>query len=453
MINSRTEPLPGAAAFLLAILLVGCGREHDVSIQSPRPLPGSGSGYAGSFPRFPHDASAKTLRDLMVFYTPDDISSNTSWQLIGFPDSGIFLLHKAFPKLKVTMQTVPENRYLGEIPNRNIETDPIAAGVWRDLAGKAEFNDWMELGNHGYFHSPDGDPDPDHHEFNGAVNAAAFDSAFCYGTFARARNTYSAIGLENGKISVMRFPGFHHTAMALRALADNGFLAYFSDSRTGMESYVSLPGNREILSIPGFMLADYYDPPDLVAGIVDGTIRMENIKASAAYRKALQRIRVAMDDLVQGGGVINLFDHWWEHSLHRINGVPYRFELVLDAITDFDRVYRDRVWWGFGSELARWSHFKRNVQVRLQADAGGIGLDFTQPAEWRLPWAMEMGYTVTREGQADFPPVAGIAYTTESEGLPVVHEVAANGYWTAGNRLHFNFPFAGSTKVRIDFTE
>lgn len=452
MIKFGTESVVGTAAVLLAMLWIGCGWEHVDSIHAPPPL--QGPGYAGSFPRFPHNASERTLRDIVVFYTPDDISSNTDWKLIGYPDSGMFLLHNAFPKLKVTMQTVPENRYLGEIPNRNIESDPIAAGIWRDLADKAEFAGWLELGNHGYFHSPDGDHDLDRHEFNGADNAAAFDSAFCFGTFARARNTYSAIGLANDKISVMRFPGFHHTAMALRALAANGFLAYFSDARTGMETYVTLPGNREILSIPtSLMLAEYYDPPDLVAGITDGTIRKAEMKESAAYRNALLRIRRAMDALVHGGGVINLFDHWWEHSLHRLNGVPYRFELLLDAVTDLDRAYRDRVWWGFGSELARWSHFKRHAQVHLESDDGGLGLGFTQPADWRPAWAMEMAYTVTRAGQADFPAIARISYTLDSEGASGIHELGAKEYWTAGNRLNFNFPFAGATKVRIDFAQ
>jgi hypothetical protein len=436
--------------FLLS-MLISCESEP----LSTQPLLNSGAAgkteYSGSFPRFPHDTQARTLRDVMVFYSPDDIFSNITWQTIGYPDNGFFMIHNAFPKLKVTMQAVPENRYLGEIPNRNIENDPVAGQIWRDLFDKPEFRSWLEFGNHGYFHSPEGDANLDHHEFDGSVNAEAHDSAFCYRTFARARHSYAAVGLDNDRISVMRFPGYKNTPMALQALADNGFLAYFDFIRSGQERYVDLGKGKELLAIPTIHLFDLCDTLELGKGILNGEIDSANLKDSQAYQAALSGALLITDYLVLGGGVINLFDHWWEHSFHQLNGIRYRFELFKDILAGLDRKHGKRVWWGFGSELARWSHLKRNTPVTVERDELGLTVSFGQPAAWKSAWALDAGYTLTRNGAPDFPEPAAIGYTLESEGYATVHSLGKGDYWVAENRLYFDFPYSGATKVRITF--
>ncbi|GEM_PF-1861652 len=440
---------------ILSILfpLTACDITQLITPAHSTRIAGPNRDYTGAYPRFPHNVSARRERDVMLFHSPDDISATISWKALGYPDSGIFLLHKAFPELKTTLQIVPENRYLGNIPNRNIENDPLAAQVWRDLVSKPEFASWIEFGNHGYFHSPEGDPNLDHHEFNAADNPAANDSAFCYRTFARARKSYAAIGLDNKRITVMRFPGFKFTPMALQALTDNGFLAYMSALPLGQEGFEKIAGGREILNIPSMLVSLYMDSPELLAGLDQGRIGPANLRASPAYAKALQSLLGTADKLVQAGGIINICDHWWEHSLERRNGVVYRFELLSDLVKGVEAKYGDRIWFGFTSELARWDHMKKNGHVELENDTQGVDLDFSQPTKWDSAWAMDLSYTLTREGRPDFPAIRDIKYKCESCAAGTERTLNPANYWVAGNKLFFNFPFPGSTRVRIDFTE
>jgi hypothetical protein len=450
--GSRVARACRAAAYLyLLASLVSC-EDGLQPVQSELHVrTGPITDFYGSFPRFPHDTEAKTLRDVMVFYSPDDIYSNITWKYIGYPDSGLFMIHNAYPKLKYTIQTVAENRYLGEIPNRNIENDPVAAQIWRDLFAKPEFRSWLEFGNHGYFHSPPGDPNLDHHEFNGSVNPAAFDSAFCYGTFAKARNTYAALGLDNDRIIVMRFPGSAHTPMALQALADMGFLGYFESVRTGREKYLELGGGREILVIPTVQLCDIFDTQKLIQEIQDGVVGPSDLETSGTYLAALGRGMATLDSLVSGGGVIDLFDHWWEHSGTELRGVHYRYQFFKDILGGLDRKYGKRVWWGFGSELALWSHIKRNAPVSIASDPHGVTVSFGKPVVWKPGWSMTAGYTLATNDSSPFPVPSVVSYALESEGYAQRHVLEPTGYWVEGERLHFDFPYSGALKVRVSF--
>jgi hypothetical protein len=456
--KATRSPAPGiaraawaAAGLCLMASLVSCDDALQAVPSQVHVRTGSLSDFSGSFPRFPQDTEAKTLRDVMVFYSPDDIFSNITWKFIGYPDSGFFMIHNAFPKLKCTIQTVAENRYLGDIPNRNIENDPVAAQIWRDLFTKPEFRSWLEFGNHGYFHSPDGDPNLDHHEFNGNVNPAAFDSGFCYGTFAKARKTYAALGLDNDRIFVMRFPGYAHTPMALRALPDMGFLAYFEYSRTGREKYLDVGGGREILAIPTVQLVDIFDTQKLVQEIQDGFVGPFDLGASRTYQSALAGGLAALDSLARDGGVINLFDHWWEHSRTEIKGVHYRYRFFKDILEGLDRKYGKRVWWAFGSDLALWSHLKRNAPVSLESDRHGATVSFGKPLVWKPGWSVSAGYTLATNDSSAFPAPWSIRYSLESEGYAKAHFLGANEYWVEGDRLHFAFPYSGALKVRVSF--
>jgi hypothetical protein len=230
------------------------------------------------------------VRDVLIFYSPDDIFSNITWNYIGYPDDGLFLLHRAFPQLKCTIQTVAENRYLGGIPNRNIEADPVAREVWTSL-------------------------------------------------FSRE------------------------------------------------------------------------------------------------------------------GGIVDLFDHWWEHSQPRAGGVRYRFELLKELLSRLEAEYGSRIWWGFGSEMARWSELTRTVPVSIRQVHSDPEISFGAPRKWKTAWAMGVAYTIAYSGPGHLSAVRRMYYTLDSEGHAAEHPLEAVDYWIEGDALRFAFPFSDPAKVLVDFAE
>ena len=133
------------------------------------------------------------------------------------------------PLLRVTLMSCPANRYLGA---GTLDDSPEAAAVWRTLASDPEFS-WLELGGHGYSHSPDGDANRDHHEFSITESGCNLDHAalgereYFRKRFALARELYRKNGIPDERVAVMRFPGVEDSPEALRAAAEAGFVMIF----------------------------------------------------------------------------------------------------------------------------------------------------------------------------------------------------------------------------------
>lgn len=404
---------------------------------------------AGSFPRFPHDPDTRTQRRVAVLYTPDDLSATSTWTIIGYPDSGFFQIHGAHPQLKISVTTVAENRYIADPTIRNVVNNPAGAALWRDLQTKPEFASWLELGNHGFLHSPDGDANLDHHEFDGSVSAAAHDLASCRSAFANARKAYGQIGLDNAKIIVTRFPGYKFTAAALTAARENGFLAFFFPRGKGEEVFYSLDGSREMLLIPDLPLPWDADDPELLRGITEGTITSESLSRSAPYRRALLKFEREIESRIASGGIVNFFDHWWEHGGHNVKGVPYRFRLFSDGLGYITKKYGSRVWWPFASDLAKWLQFRKYANVAISGDQRETQVRFTAPADWDSNWTTPVAYSLARvNGVQPLPVVSEVSYALASAPQSW-RAMPADQYWKDAQGIHLTFRFGGDVTVRI----
>jgi len=380
-------------------------------------------------PRFPHNTEKQTIRGMAVFYSPDDISANISLDELGYPDQYLFRLHKDHPQLKITMQTVPANRYIIEEARRNImkitegdSTNICCRTLWKMIMYDELLNSWMELGNHGYTHSPSGDSNLDHHEFSETQTGCNFNHSFastfsyCDQRLKLARNSYKEIGLDNNKIIVMRFPGFAYTDAALKALLDNGFVAYFGIGECKAE-WAQLSDGREILNIPSVILYDFYSGKD----------------DNSYFQQCLEN-----------GGIINLFDHWWDmfDDAPR-DTIDTNYRIASDVLTYIEQNFRDEVWWPFGSELALWLYFKENVDITLQRRGYNLEL-IADVTTWNVNWEeINASYTITLPANWE---VIKIKYTlTDKRWI----ELGNSMYWKNDQTLYVNVPFRGHSRVML----
>lgn len=382
-------------------------------------------------PRFQHNTEKRVIRRLAVLYSPDDISASTTLSELGYPNRFLFLLHQEHPQLKITMQTVPANRYIAE-PFRDVNTimEQSFQGIccrtlWRMIMDDPLLNTWMELGNHGYSHSPPNDSNLDHHEFSATQNGCNFnhnqanDLNYCKERFRLARAAYQQIGLDNNKIIVMRFPGFATTDAGLRALLDNGFIAFFGNGGCGQEKWIPLSDGREILNIPSTSLSAFYN------GQVDN-----------AY----------LDDCVRQGGLINFFDHWWDLFKTDENGTNHNYQIVSANLRYLEQTYSDQVWWPFGSELALWLQFKRNAIINWETTDDHLKISAVA-SSWNPDWReINISYSITLLPQVR---VRKIEY---SSGI-TWHELNPSMYWQEGSNVYLNVPFTGNVTVDLSLSK
>ena len=393
-------------------------------------LTGCANNVKVEIPRFPHNTEKQTVRELAVFYSPDDISASTSLSDLGFPDKALFLLHREHPQLKITMQTVPANRYV-ESQYRDITTikEPpqgiCCRTLWKKIMFDEMFTSWMEIGNHGYSHSPPGDSNLDHHEFSAVQSGCNFnhnlanDLDYCNSRFKLAREAYQLIGLDNNKIIVMRFPGFAYTDAALRALLDNGFIAFFGSGDCGAEEWIRLSDGREIMNIPSTSLYTFYD------GEVDNT---------------------SFQQCVKNGGIINFFDHWWDMFKTDSSGANANYQTANASLKYIEQTYGDRVWWPFGSELALWLRFKRNAVTHWETDNTHIMISATVP-NWDPNWKeINISYSVTLPKALKLNK---IEYSLDNTNWL---ELDRKMYWQNGADVYLNVPFKGITKIKLIFS-
>jgi hypothetical protein len=430
---------------LLLVLLIGC-QENPFKVEPPTP----GDTVETYFPKFPHNTQKRVKREVMAFYSPDDIFSSMSLSGIGYPNEGFFKLHNNFPPIKTTIQIIANNRYLGGIATQNILDDPVAQQLWRDLHTKEEFTSWVEFGNHGYYHSPPHAVNLDHHEFNPAHEPLASDSSFCYQRLKLARDAYAQVGLNNHKISVMRFPGFAYTPAALQALEALDYLAFFSNRLySGELQWINLNSGRCILDIPSFSMILLPEIQTLTQKAINDTLTLEQLRASVEYQAAFQACRAIVFNSLARGGVMNFFDHWWEHAYSQRNGINSNFEIFMDLLKDIEHTYGDAVWWGFGSELARWEHFKSFARVETHVVNDSISLTFFPPLKWYPEWKMEMSYTVDKWDIERASSIRLVQHDAR-KGRNSYFQLSTRDYWVEDNgKLHFNFVFEDSTTIVI----
>lgn len=435
------------------IMLLGCKNSSPTTPYSENTITETKYGF---FPRFLHNYQEKTTTDILILYSTDDIFSTYTWDNIGYPDKGLFRLHKEWPQLKYTVQLVVANRYLGDDhPKLHILDDPDAKQLWLDLHTKEEFREWMEFGNHGYYHSPKGDPNLDHHEFNGEVNPNANDFDWCDTVFKNARSVYEEIGLNNEEILVMRFPGYKYTQEALQALVENNIIA-FSDyhNESGSEKWILLENGEYILQIPDIVYGFKTEQKDFVEKIHSSVITVDNYASHSDYLAVKENLIDFVNANAKSGGVVAFFDHWWEHN-QDVNGFNYRLELLKEAINHLIEEYgNDKIWWGFTSELARFAYIKRFAKVseNNKGDTLLVSIDL-ESKKWPSGWDMPISYTLDHEKvSANVEDVVVKEIFWKSQDMNEAQKLENKFWWAENHFTHITFPFSGpATELIITF--
>ncbi len=382
-----------ASLFALAMAAPGCSdSSHSPSGETPvaAPAVASRDGEAASgfmWPRFPFDPQTRIEPVIAVFYATDDIGQDITLGKLGYPDRKLFRLHSDHPKLHVVMMSCPANRYLGE---GTLDDSPEASATWKTLALDPGF-DWIELGGHGYTHSPEDDSNLHHHEFSvtqtgcNVDHSRMADPAYCRERFSRAREAYRAAGIPDERVVVMRFPGVEDSPQALRAAAEAGFIAVLGSrhfERPGREWWIPHPGGGEILEIEHSPLLKLFArSEELEAGLTGGRIDPAGVTGSPEFVAAVERGIAYVERVVTDGGILSLSDHWWETFLE-IEGVTPRY-LILDALLrEVDRRYGARAWYPGARDLALWLEVLRKAQVTWREEDDAVRVEIDPPARW-----------------------------------------------------------------------
>lgn len=405
-------------AIVLAAALTSFVSQHNAS----------GAGVAVSIPRFPHDVGERAVRDVAVFYSPDDIDAGSSLETLGYPDGYLFMLHREHPLLKVTVQAVPANRYITNDSARFVVNvtcpDEFPSSVcgprlWSMIMFNESF-DWMELGGHGFYHSPPGDADLDHHEFNPEHDLRALDYGYCIERFKLAREAYGEVGLDNDRLIVMRFPGDTYSDAALRAMKDSGFIAYFTSYRRGDEYacsylYTNLSDGGRVLDIHG------------------------NVPLSR-----LVGFNAEFIDSCARNGIINFFDHFWE-SYEPHGGMQPNYCKLNESLNYIESEYGRRVWWPLASELSLWIDFRERGTHNWTLNGSLLEVSSGVPGGWRSSWATLASYTVDLKGKR----VKKILFD-DGAGWTALGD---DGFWIEDGILHLTCPIRNRVNVRVYFTE
>jgi hypothetical protein len=397
--------------------------------------------HGATWPRFPHDPISRQARTFAVLYTPDDIGPTVTWEKLGRPDDLLFRLHRDHPLLRVTLTVCPENRYVSP-PTPEVRS--AAERVWRGIAGKPGLG-WLELGGHGYTHSPDGDVDLHHDEFSVRqagcnVDHAPFgERAYCERRFGLARAALRRAGVPDEALAVMRFPGLEDSPEALRAAARDGYLAVLGSrhlDQPGRAWWTSIPGGGEILEIQNLAYQRAFaSSPELEQGLADGTIRGPAIRESAAFQAALEAGRRLLPRLEAQGGIVNLFDHWWE-AFEEFGGTKPRY-LLLDAW--LRELPRDRVWWPSARELAAWLHLRRFARTTVRYGADRIDVRIDPEGRWPSPAkGMEASMVIHVPGQ-----------TRIIEVLEGGRPLASSRWWQEAGDVVVTFTFHGRARLSL----
>ena len=405
---------------------------------------------AVSWPRFPFAAGSRIVPSLAVLYTPDDISQNVTLESLGAPDRLLFRLHADHPELKISMMSCPANRYISGPP---LASQPKAAAIWRRLAMDPLF-DWIELGGHGYTHSPDGDQNLHHHEFSVTQTGCNVDHSlmqdpeYCRLHMSAARESYRAAGIPDDRVMVMRFPGADYSPQAIRAAAEAGFIAILGSAHRDephREWWISHEGG-EILEIQHTSVLALTVYEDLEKGLSSGTIAPSEMTRSIEFLEALEKAKQRLGTAASRGGILNLFNHWWE-TFVEVQGVMPRYHLfdaLLDGINDD---YAGRVWYSGAREMALWLDARRFAVVSWIARSRGLTLQIEPPTYWTTLGldgleraSLRARLPVDCSDVAEVRAVAGASSST----------LETSDYWVESGTLAVTFSMKGSMRLDID---
>jgi hypothetical protein len=410
---------------------------------------------AVQWPRFPFDGAARVEPVLAVHYSTDDIGQNlTSLSRLGHPDRMLFALHKDHPLLRLTLMSCPANRYLG---TGSLDESSDAAAVWRRLALDPDFS-WLELGGHGYSHSPDGDSNRNHHEFSIAQSGCNVDHTalgaleYCRKRFTLAREIYRKIGIPDERISVMRFPGVEDSPEALRAAAEAGFVMIFGSrhpDEPGREWWISYPGGGEILEIENSsLLRAFARAEDLEAALMQGRIHPEEARAAPELRAAVQRGLGYVERVVAGGGILNLSDHWWE-TFQEIGGTVPRYLVLDEVLKEIEGRYGPRAWYPRARELAMWLEARRRAEVVWSEQGGEVRVRIEPPPKWRdLKLEGLENASIVIGLPAGWTGVGNVRIKEGDKGPAAWRPLDPSRYWLEPRGLAVIVPLRGPIEIR-----
>jgi len=407
---------------------------------------------AVSWPRFPVDVASRSIPRLAVLYTPDDIGSTVSLDKLGRPDRLLYRLHRDHPLIKVTVMACPANRYLGGAGP--VTGAPEAAAAWRALALDPAL-DWIDLGGHGYTHSPDGDENLNHHEFSTMQTGCNVDHSrlgsarYCRRQIALSRGAFRALGLAEDLVAVMRFPGVVDSPEALKAAGEAGFLAILGSrhlSEAGREWWVPHPGG-EILEIENSGLTHCFSrSKSLETALGQGALTAASLATDRRFLDEVKRGRDYVDLVATQGGILNLFDHYWE-TFQAFGGVPSRY-LVLDAVlSDIESRYAGMVWYPSARDLAVWLDVRRHAGVEWREIDQGLLLALRPPPAWKQFRLSGLGRaTLIARLPVGFTGVSQVDIKTDGGAF---EPLAPSRWWLGPDGIVVNFPFQGGLQLLI----
>lgn len=411
---------------------------------------------AVSWPRFPLDPETGEEPSLAVLYTSDDIGQSIVLSTLGEPDDALFRMHADHPRLRMMLMACPANRYISD---KSVLEFPRGVETWRALALDPRY-DWVDLGGHGYTHSPPDDSNVDHHEFDPAQSgcsvdhAVTADRAYCERQMSSARAVFRKLGIPDAGVFVFRFPGAVDNPEALRALRAAGFLAVLGRSHPGergREWWRPAAGGGEILEIEDSMLVSAFArDEELERELSGGMLAPSAVVSSPRFQEAVDRGLAYAGRIEKGGGILNLADHFWE-TFERIGGAEPRY-LVLDAVLDrIESTRAGRLWQPGAGELAQWLEARRSAEVSWKAASSGVEVALEPPAAWSelgLPGLERASLRVALPAGAAAPASVRIR-----EGDAPERELAASSYRRDGGDLLVSFPFRGPVRLRIALGE
>ena len=150
---------------------------------------------------------------------------------------------------------------------------------------------------------------------------------------------------------------------------------------------------------------------------------------------------------IDNGGIINLFDHWWDMFKGDSAGNLSNYQIVDYTLDHIENNYGDKVWWPFGSELALWLHYKKYADHSWQYNKNSVTLSSDVPA-WNPDWReINISYTI------NLPKNKRVTQVEFSKNGINWLKLDATKYWQEGPFFYLNVPFRGNTTTILRFSD